>query len=65
MSTPSAPKPADSVGVAMPRMISPITQNTTKPIGRTLIIRASSTRPKDVDSTTYSGAASLSIFTWA
>ena len=52
MSTPSAPNPADSVGVATPRMISPITQNTTKPIGRTLIRSASTTRQKEAASTT-------------
>ena len=35
--TPSTPQAAASVGVAMPRMMKPMTMNTTSPIGRMLV----------------------------
>ena len=61
--TPRAPNPAASVGVAMPRMITPITLNTTIPKGKTLTTTAHSISAMVVESTSYSGAASGSSFT--
>ena len=62
-STPRTPKAADSVGVAMPRMINPTTANTTSPIGKMFVTTSLSRTPSDTLSTGYCGAASGSSFT--
>ena len=63
ITTPNAPNPAASVGVATPKIIKPITQNTMKPIGKTLTMSDQIISLKGAGSTEYSGAASGSSFT--